>query len=289
MKKNIQKDLFDNDDVEAMYDFEINRPLNEKIEIALAWIHEYEPIALNKSSNGYYVAFSGGKDSIVLERLFKMSGVKYEAFYNNVTIDPPELVRFIKEFYPHIKWNNPKKHLTRMLVDKSCGPPTRMARWCCEVYKEQGGKGFFRAIGVRAEESKRRKNSWTFLTSSRKSNDPILCPLIYWTDKDIWQFIKMNNMPYCSLYDDGFKRLGCIGCPLGGPKNQRREFDRWPGYEKLWKKGFEDYFKRWKGTLTKKGEPRWIEKFDTVDELWEWWVTGKANNGKEDVCQSFQW
>lgn len=123
---------------EELMQFAMSRPLNEKIKQSLMLIQEYEEKALQMSPEGYYVAFSGGKDSVVMERLFRMSGVKYQTWYNNVTIDPPELVKFIKKEYPQTKWNNPAMHLMEMMKYKSCGPPTRIVRWCCEIYKEQG-------------------------------------------------------------------------------------------------------------------------------------------------------
>jgi len=273
---------------EEFYQEMVSRPLEEKIKQALDWILEYQDSALELSPKGYYVAFSGGKDSIVLERLFSMAGVKYHSWYNNTTIDPPELIYFIKKYYPEVKWNNPDMPLMQRMVKKTCGPPTRLARWCCTIYKEQGGLEYFRAIGVRGEESTRRKTNWTFLNSDRKTGNPILCPLYYWREIDIWQFIYKNKMPYCELYDQGFKRLGCVGCPMGGPKQVKYEFQRWPRYEKLWKRAFAAYWSRWKGTLTLKGEKRWIEKFQSVDELWEWWISG-GNKKTVDPCQLWLW
>jgi len=230
-----------------------------------------------------------------MERLFKLAGVKYEAWYNNVTIDPPELIWFMREHYPEVQWNNPEKHLIRKMVEKSIGPPTRQSRWCCEIYKEQGGQGRFKAIGVRGPESPRRKATWSFLSSSRdKDGLPILCPLIYWTDGDIWEFIRGNEMPYCSLYDEGFKRLGCVGCPMPGQKSQRQAFARWPGYERLWRKGFQDVMLQWKSVPRKKKNKkgnydRWFEKFETSDELWQWWVGGDASASEVDDCQAWLW
>jgi phosphoadenosine phosphosulfate reductase len=283
-------DLFGNTSEEEIYQQAINQPLDHKIQLAIDNIRNYEPMAIQLcEEEGYYLAFSGGKDSIVMEKLFEMSGVKYQSYYNNVTIDPPELVRFIKRKYSEVKWNNPGKHLTSKMVDKSNGPPTRIARWCCELYKEQGGAGKFKCIGVRAEESARRKGLWTTITMHNKDNTPILCPIIYWTENDIWNFIRQNNMEYCELYDQGFDRLGCIGCPLGGPKNQRKEFERWPKYEKLWKRGFQMYWDRWKGVPRRDGGDRWIERLNSVDELWEWWISGGALHGKDSDCQMWLW
>lgn len=154
-------DLFGNDDTEAMYQQALATPLAEKIEMALLTIRNYEQMALNLSPDGFYVCFSGGKDSIVMAKLFEMAGVKFDLWYNCVTIDPPELVQFIKSDYPQAKWNYPMQgNLPMHMKNKSNGPPTRLARWCCEIYKEQGGTGYFKAIGVRAAESPRRKGLW---------------------------------------------------------------------------------------------------------------------------------
>ena len=280
--------LFQETTDEEFYIQQVAQPLSAKVEQSLEWIKKYEPLALQISELGYYVAFSGGKDSVVLKRLFEMSGVAHHCWYNNVTIDPPELVWFIKKHHPDVGWNNPEMHLISKMVDKSCGPPTRISRWCCEIYKEQGGNGLFKATGVRAEESPRRKKTWSLLTSHRVSGDPIICPILYWTDHDIWTFIKQQQIPYCSLYDEGFKRLGCIGCPMGGPKAVRREFDRWPRYEALWKRGFQQYWDKWKGVPRRDGKDRWIEKMNSVDDLWNWWISGKAYEGNND-CQMYLW
>ena len=275
---------------EELYQEAISRPLAEKIAQSLAWIRDYETEALRIDPIGYYVAFSGGKDSIVMERLFKLAGVKYEAWYNNVTIDPPELIWFMREHYPEVQWNNPKKHLINMMAEsKTCGPPTRLMRWCCEIYKEQGGQKRFRSIGVRGPESPRRKATWSFLSTHNKDGLPILCPLIYWTDSDVWQFIRDNEMPYCKLYDEGFKRLGCIGCPMGGPAGQKKDFVRWPKYEAMWKRGFQRYFDKYKGVPKLNGDPRAIEKFPTMESLWKWWITGKAYEAEKPDCQAWLW
>lgn len=280
-------DLYGNDDIEAMYQAALAVPLAEKIEMALLTIRTYESMALSMDSEGFYVCNSGGKDSIVMDRLFKMAGVKFTSNYSNVTIDPPELVRFLKREYPETRWHSVGKHLTSYMVDKSCGPPTRLIRWCCEVYKEQGGNGKFKAIGVRAAESPRRKGLWK--TVNNNNGGTILCPIVYWTDADIWQFIRDNEMKYCSLYDEGYTRLGCVGCPMSGPTGMARDFKRWPKYEMLWKRGFKRYFDKYKGLPKKNGGERAIEKFPTAESLWDWWVSGKAYEGDKPDCQMWLW
>ena len=282
------KDLYGNDDTEAMYQAALRVPLAEKIEIALLTIRNYEQMALNMSPDGFYVCQSGGKDSACLEELFKLAGVKYTSDYSNTTIDPPELCLHLKKNYPNTIWHSQPMHLTSYMAQKSCGPPTRTIRWCCEIYKEQGGTGKFKAIGVRAPESPRRKGLWK-IVNNNNNGGTILCPIVYWTDKDVWQFIEQQNIKYCSLYDEGYTRLGCVGCPMSGPTGMARDFKRWPKYEALWKRGFKMYFDKYKGLPKKNGDPRAIEKFPTVESLWDWWVSGKAYEGEQADCQMFLW
>lgn len=270
-----------------MYQHAISRPLAEKVEQAIALIRSMEGQALTLSDDGFYVCFSGGKDSVVMARLFEMAGVAYTLNYSNVTIDPPELVRFIKREYPQAIWHSQGKPLPLAMADKSCGPPTRLIRWCCEKYKEQGGNGLFKSIGVRAAESPRRKGLWK--TVNNNNGGKILAPIVYWSDADVWRFIRENGIAYCELYDEGFTRLGCVGCPMGGPTKQQAEFKRWPGYERMWKRGFQAYWDKYKGTLTKQGKERSLEKFPTVEALWNWWISGKAYEGEQSDCQMWLW
>lgn len=105
-----------------------------KVEMAIARLQLHEP------KEGYYVAFSGGKDSCVVLDLCKRAGVKFDAHYNLTTVDPPELVRFIKKYHPDI-WETrtkPKKTMWQLIEEKRL-PPTRKVRYCCEVLKEGGG------------------------------------------------------------------------------------------------------------------------------------------------------
>lgn len=267
---------------ERLYQIALSQPLDRKFEQAIGLIQLHEVEALNLSPEGYYVAFSGGKDSIVMAKLFEAAGVKYQLHYSNTTIDPPELTRFIKKEYPQVIWHNKKMPLPYYMEIKST-PPTRKGRWCCEIYKETGGDGLFKAIGVRAPESPRRKKLWSMVTKNKRMG-MVLCPIIYWTDKDIWDFIRAIEMPYCCLYDEGFKRLGCVGCPMSGPKRQAADFARWPKIERVWKKGFQKFWNKWKGVPTLKGKDRFFEKYDTVDDFWNWWVSGKKQ-GNATPCQ----
>jgi len=124
----------------------------DKVAIAIERLKTFEP------PEGYYLCHSGGKDSIVIYELAKMAGVQFDAHYSLTTIDPPELVYFIREHYKDVFIERPKLPFLTVLTEK--GFPLRQSRWCCDLYKEKGGHARICLTGIRAEESaKRRKRN----------------------------------------------------------------------------------------------------------------------------------
>ena len=72
-----------------------------------------------------------------------------------------------------------------------------------------------------------------------KQTKTVLNPIIDWTDAEVWEFIKEYKIKYCKLYDDGYKRLGCIGCPMGTSEHRREELERYPKYKQAYIKAFD--------------------------------------------------
>lgn len=247
---------------------------DKKYHKAILLLREHEP------KDGYRLCFSGGKDSIVVKQLAIEAEVRFVSHYNVTTIDPPELIKFIKQYHKDVIWNRPEKNLVFKMLDKTSGPPTRRGRWCCEIYKERNTAGV-KIIGVRAAESPKRAANWNSINQKNGNLDSI-APVLYWSDDDIWTFIKQRDLPYCSLYDEGFKRLGCIGCPMTGRKNMLKEFARWPGFERLWKIGFQKFWEKYSGTLNRHGQPRWFQKFGNWENFWRWWI---QENEDSETCQ----
>jgi len=85
-------------------------PFKDKIDAAIELIRQYEP------EGGYFLAFSGGKDSIVIYDLAVKAGVKFDAHYNNTQIGPPELRLFIKRNYYNVFPYHYGSHATSRLV-----------------------------------------------------------------------------------------------------------------------------------------------------------------------------
>lgn len=267
------------------------------LEVSIERIKAFEP------KDGYYLAFSGGKDSVVIKALADMAGVKYDAHYNVTSVDPPDLVQFIKREYPDVIFDKryyPDDHKDERLRGKQITmwnlipiqsmPPTRIARYCCEYLKETSGHDRFVMTGVRKAESSARKLRGGLELAEKKSHrmrvfDPdepteemmyhcqtyarkVLNPIIDWTDDEVWEFIREYDIPYCSLYDEGFKRLGCIGCPMGRKKRQVKQFERYPKYRQLYLKAFDRMLQ-----LNKEKGVKNKMNWQTPEEVMEWWMT----------------
>lgn len=231
--------------------------IRTKLDIAIQRLKSFEP------PEGYFLAFSGGKDSQCIYHLAKMAGVKFEAHYQVTSVDPPELIYFIREHYPDVIFNVPhdedgKRISMWSLIVKVGMPPTRFRRFCCAELKETSGDGRMVVTGVRWAESARRKENRGVVnidgkpkTTQKKANElgvqyktnkygglvmnddndenrrlaefcyrtqkMLLNPIVDWTDEEVWEFLnEVVHAPHCCLYDEGYTRIGCIGCPMAG-------------------------------------------------------------------------
>lgn len=212
---------------------------------------------------GYYVAFSGGKDSCVIKALCDMAGVKYDAHYAVSGIDPPELVRFIKEYHADVIWE--RFYPPFFIVMATKGFPTRRNRWCCERYKHAGGKGRITILGIRRDESRNRSGREMLGFFGKKLQLNII---IHWNDGDVWEFIEHHGIPYCKLYDEGLKRLGCIACSQQSPHVIKRELERWPGFEKAYRIAFRKLYANRMET-----NPDAVRRWKDGDEMFDWWIS----------------
>lgn len=282
-----------------------------KLETTIERIKTFEP------EDGYYVAFSGGKDSQCIYHLCEMAGVKFDAHYRVTSVDPPELVQFIKEQCPDVSREIPRdkdgKPITMWsLIPKKGYPPTRAARYCCKELKESGGDGRVTMTGVRWAESVNRKKNQGLVTIQGKSKKTqkklkeiganftptdrggvvlnldnaeerravemcyrtrrtLVNPIIDWTDDEVWEFLnEVVKVPHCSLYDEGFKRLGCIGCPMSGGKTAKQAFKRWPTYERAYKRAFAKMLNNGKD----------YREWETADDVMNWWIDYKGGKSE---------
>ena len=268
------------------------RSLDEKVDRAVKRVRIFEFLARRLDPSGYYLAFSGGKDSVVIKEIVRLAGVRHTSHYNITTIDPPELVRFIREVHPDVKRRRPPRPFFSLMPFR--GIPMRKGRWCCREFKECHGLGSVKIFGIRAAESPRRRKMWKILTVW-KTGGWALNPILFWSDADVWQFIRERALPYCELYDEGFRRLGCIGCPMAGAHGRRREFARWPGYARQWRRAFGKLWDRRAGTLQKRGPNKGREwmfsaKFQTPEQAFDWWLSDRSlPQDPDDGCAMGLW
>ena len=226
---------------------------------AIALLRKHEP------QEGYYLAFSGGKDSMVVYALAKKAGVKFDAHFSMTTVDPNEVRTFIKDNYPDVIWERPKKSMYKLIEDHGM-LPTRIIRYCCAELKEIGGKGRVVITGVRKAESGKRKLRKEFEQSNRLKSKWFLHPILEWTDSDVWDYIRDNHMLYCSLYDEGKKRIGCIMCPMQDTKGMLQDAKRFPKY-------YNAYLRAIGRMLIKAKEKghEWTHG-NTPEQVMYWWI-----------------
>ena len=257
--------------------------LQEKIDHSIALIRKAEKLALvMQPETGFHVGFSGGKDSQVVLELVKMAGVKYRAVYNVTTNDPADNVRFIKHHYPDVEFSTPEKSYFQLIAQK--GVPTMFNRWCCALFKETAGVGCVVLTGVRKEESRKRAEyPEAFKFTRKKGNKELLdldkmeenefqCvggkdkfmvyPVLEWTEKDVWQFIRERGLPVNPCYKN-HKRVGCVFCPFARPKDVRAYCETHPQLKAAFIHAIERYIER----------ERDRQKLPSAEDYFDWWLS----------------
>lgn len=279
-----------------------------KLDIAVQRLKSFEP------PDGYFVAFSGGKDSQCVYHLCKIAGVKFEAHYHVTSVDPPELIYFIRRYYPDVIFDIPhdangKRISMWSLIPQHKMPPTRTVRYCCAELKEPGGNGRMVVTGVRWAESARRKANHGVVdihgkpkTTQKKAeemgadyevskagalvmnedNDEnrrlaefcyrtqkmLLNPIVDWSDSEVWEFLNdILKVPHCCLYDEGYKRIGCIGCPMASA-GRKRELNRFPKFRSLYIRAFDRMLEKRRA----EGVPT---EWKDGEDVMRWWLQEK--------------
>lgn len=261
--------------------------LQKKIDHSIDLMRKAEKFALQyDSENGFYLAFSGGKDSQTLYHLAILAGVKFKAHMNLTSVDPPEVIRFVKRNYPDVELIKPKMSIYDMAIKKHF-LPTRRFRWCCAEFKEISGGCTVTLLGIRRQESAKRKKRNEVESSSQKfsgnfdqfeehkekmvtcvkGKDKIMVsPILDWTDKDVWEFLNdVVKVPHCELYDKGFHRIGCICCPMSAKKQKLREIAKYPHVKKNWIKTIKKLIEM--GHITR--------DIKDAEFGFNWWISGK--------------
>lgn len=213
----------------------------------------------NEPADGYFVCFSGGKDSVTVLDLVKRAGVKYEVHYSYMTVEPPELLKFIVEEYPEVIFDYPETNMFDLIVYNSI-PPMRNARYCCRMLKVNNGAGRVKVTGVRRFESRYRSGRQEI-----EQDGKLINPVVNWTTAEIWEYIRKFKIPYCKLYDEGRERIGCIFCPNSSRAQLEDDVKRYPEFVKYFEKALDIVIEK----KAAKGKP---SKFKTGAEWFQAWI-----------------
>lgn len=181
-------------------------------------------------STSMFVSFSGGKDSTVVSNLVTtaLSNPSIIHLFGNTTLELPETIDYINRF----KKNNRKTPVLTSMNNqqdffelcKEFGPPSRMLRWCCTVFKTGfisrkinssfKNKTSIRTFyGIRRNESKSRSSYDREDDSPKISKQKVSSPIIDWINYDIWLYILSSGIDFNDAYRKGYTRVGCWCCP----------------------------------------------------------------------------
>lgn len=246
------------------------------------------------------VTTSGGKDSDVCIALALAAGIDFEVQHNHTTADAPETVYHVRDMFRQLEakgikctvnWPTYKGAPVTMwsLIPQKLMPPARVARYCCSILKEGGGKGRMITTGVRWAESVSRRNkrgiyegmphdiskkviinndnddARRIFESCKLQAKRICNPIVDWTDRDVWDYIESEKIPVNPLYRCGFHRVGCIGCPLAGKRGREFEFARYPTYQRAYIRAFD----RMVEERQNRGLPC---DWQTGKDVFHWWM-----------------
>ena len=277
--------------------------MSDKEQKAIQRIKMASEMSLHHYGKPLVCTYSGGKDSDVMLELFRRSGIPFEVHNSHTTADAPQTVRHIRETFRRLElagipceiqiptYKGERTSMWKLIVQKLM-PPTQLVRYCCQVLKENGRRNRYIATGVRWAESTKRKSRGEFekIGKTRKDaenfdmamlmndnsrsrrmtelcmqkNSMVVNPIIDWTDTEIWEFVRSENIRVCEIYDCGYNRVGCIGCPMAG-KKRYREFSDFPAYKKLYLHAFERM-------LEERAQRGKESTWNSAEEVFLWWM-----------------
>lgn len=204
-------------------------------------------------------------------------------------------------------------NMWKLIVQRSA-PPTRIDRFCCVHLKEQTIPNRIIALGVRREESVQRSSRNDFeirgqtkfkssgftyehsaevyeeaqtrdeawdcklITAAKKNDDLMVNPIIEWKTTDIWDFIHENGIKYNPLYDRGYTRVGCIGCPMASKSDKARLFSDYPKYK-------ENYIRAFDRLIKKRKERGMVCDWETGEDVFRWWTQDDTIKGQITIAE----
>lgn len=270
---------------------------------AIQRLKSFEP-----ETEPYYLCYSGGKDSDVIRILADLAGVKHDIVHNHTTVDAPETVYYVRSI-PNIIIDYPKTSMWDLIVQKLMPPTRLVRYCCAELKERGGqgrvkitgvrwaesknrkeSAGTIKIIGspkatqkyadeIGAEyhvtkqqglimnddnDESRRMVEHCYRTTSTMVN-----PIVDWTDDDVWEFLNYYGCRSNPLYECGFKRIGCIGCPMAS-KNRYTQFRLYPKYKN-------NYIKSFDRMIAERKRRNLDTVWQSGEEVFKWWMGENPN------------
>lgn len=267
----------------------------DKEHMAIKRLQDAAEMSLSFYGEPIIITYSGGKDSEVLLEIALRSGIPFQVHHSHTTADAPQTIYHIREVFAYLEERGiqctieyPKMTMWQLIPYKAI-PPTRIIRYCCDYLKENSCKHRMIATGVRwAESVKRRKRGIFEDTHSNKEKKIILMndndekrrlfercqikakticnPIIDFSNDDVWDYFISECGFHNPLYDAGFTRVGCIGCPMAG-KKRLMEFELFPAYKEMYIRAFDRMLevRKEKGLVNN-------QTWKNGNDVFEWWI-----------------
>ena len=110
-----------------------------------------------------------------------------------------------------------------------------------------------------------------FIATMKKRKDTLCNPIYKFTEADIWAYVREHNIEMNPLYAKGYRRVGCIGCPMAGGKHMKKEFADYPIYKENYIRAFD------RMVAKRKREGMELRKYHDGMSCYKWWIGENPN------------
>lgn len=271
---------------------------------AIAYLKSFE-----LQDQPYYLCYSGGKDSDCIRILAQLAGVKHEIRHNLTTVDAPETVRYVKSI-PGIIIDRPEHTMWQLIAKKGMPPTRLARYCCAELKERGGkgllkitgvrwgesvnrarNSGVVNIVGKEKSMARAAEDAGLdamtspkgglvmndddaptrrFVEQCYRTTSTMINPIVDWTDADVWAFLNHYGCKSNPLYQCGFRRIGCIGCPMSGSNGMKKGFALYPKYKRL-------YLLAFGKMLEKNAERRRAAAWKTPEDVMAWWLGDDPN------------